>query len=265
MYWPTLSRSCWSLCWSIGSSICDPFQSKKHPSVKCLTKVDIDTCSVSKFRFCHINSRSCKNKTHLIKDAIEDMDIDILCISETWLRQKGDESVIADLKPPGYELENGARTHRDGGGLAFIYREKISKSDIIVSSLPALPVSYELLCTEIKINSVHTLLIAVYYPGYSKKHRYTRSAFLNEFRELVITIRDTNKPFIICGDMNIHLDVESDPDTRTFNSIMYEHDLKQLVTTSTQQSGHILDIVIIPNSFHTRQFLSWISVFLTIT
>ena len=200
-------------------------------------------------RICHINARSSRNKTHKIKDAIDDMDIDIMCISETWLYAKGDDVKKAELKPPGYEIVSTPRIVRGGGGLAFIYREPLATKDLL-SELPYSPVTYEASFSQLKIDNHNVLLTCVYYPGYSKKHKYSRSKFLHEFCELVILIRNKYTFFIICGDLNLHLDVVSDADTKLFNDcIINEHDLKQLVSSSTQQSGHILDVVIVPNIF----------------
>ena len=202
----------------------------------------------SNIRLCHLNTRSSRNKTHLICDLIDDMSIDILCISETWLYEKGDEATKKQLKPETYEILSKSRKGRSGGGLAFIHRTPLVKKDID-SSFSFSHLSYELFCSELSLNGIKTLLICIYYPGYSKKHTYSRAKFIDEFAELIISIRNFNKPFIICGDFNIHLDVLSDSDTKMFNSILYEHELNQLVSSPTQQSGHILDGVIIPTSF----------------
>ncbi|CAB4003012.1 Hypothetical predicted protein, partial [Paramuricea clavata] len=46
-----------------------------------------------------INARSVCNKTLLIKDLVVDKRIDLLGITETWLHQEGDDSIIGDLCP----------------------------------------------------------------------------------------------------------------------------------------------------------------------
>ena len=49
---------------------------------------------------CLINLRSCNNKTALMKQFINDLDLDICTITETWLKE-GDEVGKAALKPEG--------------------------------------------------------------------------------------------------------------------------------------------------------------------
>ena len=83
---------------------------------------------------CHLNAQSiCGNalktrqKRTAIVDFIADHDVDIMIVSETWLRESGDESKCADLRPPGYKLYNFPRklgtTAKSGGGIALIVKQ----------------------------------------------------------------------------------------------------------------------------------------------
>ena len=54
--------------------------------------------------FTLLNARSVRNKSLTIKDFVVDNDIDILALTETWLRSdESDEFIIRDLRPEGYE------------------------------------------------------------------------------------------------------------------------------------------------------------------
>ena len=83
---------------------------------------------------CHLNAQSvCGNalktrqKRTAIADFIADHDVDIMIVSETWLREFSDESKCADLRSPGYKLYNFPRklgtTAKSGGGIALIVKQ----------------------------------------------------------------------------------------------------------------------------------------------
>ena len=78
---------------------------------------------------CLINPRSCNNKTALMKQFINDLDLDICAITETWLKEDDEIGKMA-LKPEGYEILSSPHPIRLDGGIAVIYKEdlKITKS-----------------------------------------------------------------------------------------------------------------------------------------
>jgi len=49
---------------------------------------------------------------------------------------------------------------------------------------------------------------------------------------------------IITGDLNIHVDVKSNGEARTFFSILDSHGLTQHINSATHKGGHRLDLVI---------------------
>ena len=73
-----------------------------------------------------INARSVKNKTLAINEEIIQHDWDILAITETWLKQTGDEAIVTELLPPGYTLHHVARHCGRGGGVAVVYRNTVN-------------------------------------------------------------------------------------------------------------------------------------------
>ena len=49
---------------------------------------------------------------------------------------------------------------------------------------------------------------------------------------------------LLVGDLNFHLDVENDPDTNKFHTLIDSMNFKQHITEATHRSGHILDVAI---------------------
>ena len=68
------------------------------------------------FRIACLNTQSCRNKTNSIVDLIQELNIDLLCITESWLREVGDENIQLALAPPDYSVKSFPRIGRSGGG-----------------------------------------------------------------------------------------------------------------------------------------------------
>ena len=51
-----------------------------------------------------MNGQSARNKTMTINEYVREENINLLAITETWLKQDGDTSVIAELIPEGYSM-----------------------------------------------------------------------------------------------------------------------------------------------------------------
>ena len=87
-----------------------------HPATAVMATVTRKTTSLTL-----INSRSVRNKAYLIRDYIVDRDLDIVCITETWL-STSDTAVINALTPEGYNFRHLPRTDRRGGGVGVLYK-----------------------------------------------------------------------------------------------------------------------------------------------
>ena len=76
--------------------------------------------------YCLLNARSVcdvkqAGKATVICDLIEDNDIDILAITETWL-SINDSISTGRITPAGYQLLHFQRAHGTGGGVAVVYK-----------------------------------------------------------------------------------------------------------------------------------------------
>ena len=77
--------------------------------------------------FICLNIRS--NKTTSLFDFIVSQNIDVLALTEKWLCC-GDNAVLNELLPPGYDIQHVDRERR-GGGVALIYKKDISFRNIV--------------------------------------------------------------------------------------------------------------------------------------
>ena len=71
----------------------------------------------------YLNAQSCRNKASELNDLVTDHDIDIFLLTETWLKEQGDEAQKAEMTPAGYILKSFPRKNRRGGGLAFLMKK----------------------------------------------------------------------------------------------------------------------------------------------
>ena len=75
--------------------------------------------------FCLLNARSINNKSFIIKDFVVDQNVDILALTETWIRSDNpDQCTINNLCPNGYSFQHISRKTK-GGGVALLYKQNL--------------------------------------------------------------------------------------------------------------------------------------------
>ena len=92
----------------------------------------------SAIKMCLLNPCSVCNKTYIPQYFVTDHNIDLMVLTETWL--KGDDRdnvILAELLPPGYTIKHNARQVR-GGGVVIMHPSTLSVTRVehSVSSPP---------------------------------------------------------------------------------------------------------------------------------
>ena len=88
-------------------------------------------------------------------------------------------------------------------------------------------------------------LTIVYRPPYSTKHPVTISSFVSEFSQYLESFVLCTEPILLCGDFNIQVDVQDNPNVESFLDLIDSLGLVQHVhLVATHVQGHILDLVI---------------------
>ena len=182
-----------------------------------------------------LNPWSVCNKSLSIFDFILEQDIDVLCITETWLTgTEKDSSVISELVPKGYSLLHNPRSSR-GGGIAIIHRSTINVTPLKrIGHFP----SFEYM--ECTMKHPQSLCLCVVY----RAPRHPTSQFLTEFPEILETISAYNGHILITGDFNFHMENAEDCHATELKSLLTSFNLTQHVTQETHRGGGILDLVI---------------------
>jgi len=199
----------------------------------------IPPTNIPKLKAAVLNARSVCNKALSLCEYVKDNNIDVFGITETWLKP-ADQSVIAELTPPGYTTLHIPRSSGRGGGVAIIHRDSIQVK--ASSSHPYR--SFEYIERKIITKSTSFLFVVLYRPPPSAKNSLTVPIFMEEFGSYLESVLISNSKLVLCGDFNFHMDSPSHPDTKEFLDLIDSAGLHQYVTTPTHTSGHILDIVL---------------------
>ena len=77
-------------------------------------------------KFMSYNCRSIRNKTPDVMSLIENNDVDVALIQETWLRET-DCSILYEIEELGYTLKSYRKPRKTelGGGIAFIFKNAL--------------------------------------------------------------------------------------------------------------------------------------------
>ena len=185
--------------------------------------------------FVCLNIRSLKNKTTNLFDFIVSHNLDVLALTETWLCN-GDNIILNELLPPGYDIRHVDRGRR-GGGVALIYKKYISFRNIVTTNEIT---QFELLDCIIKVNKLSTRVVVVYRPPPSCKNGLRYEDFALEWASYIEQFVEVQEELLIVGDFNIHVD-SSNNESQSFLNILNANGLIQHVKSSTHQKGHILD------------------------
>ena len=164
---------------------------------------------------------------------LEDNDIQIGCITETWFDSiKG--VFTTTIKDAGFKIVHDVREDKRGGGTAIIYKDnlKVKPGKASCTRFQSFEFSYVYLT--IKITKI--LLLNVY-----RKQEVPCKTFCQEVEQLIDSLFDTAEVLMIVGDFNVWIDEEGNAEAKQLETIMSAYGLSQLVRYPTIKSGHTLD------------------------
>ena len=189
------------------------------------------------------NTRSVHNKLHHIAESLNEFDLDILCLTETWLFPSDIDIVRAAL-PKSHSIAHVPRTTTTGapgGGVTLIYSLAISNIKHGMAAFQAS--SFELMGASFSCHRQTINIYIVYRPG----HPGTDRAFMKEFGSFLDGLLLVGGNSIICGDFNYWVD---DPSSKPFSAEFVElldlSNFENFVSFPTHLSGHTLDLILAP-------------------
>ncbi|RUA04366.1 MAG: hypothetical protein DSY43_06485 [Gammaproteobacteria bacterium] len=182
------------------------------------------------------------NKSSIIKDFVVDHNVDVLALTETWIRSdNSDQRIINDLCPNGYLFKHIPRKTK-GGGVALLYKLNFKVKNTTTTKSYK---SFELADYVIHYSPRKLLrMIVIYRPPPSTSNALTLNLFFDEFSQFLESTTTITQPMLICGDFNFHLDVNEDRSAQRFSDLLDIFNLQQHVKGETHKSGHTLDLII---------------------
>ena len=182
-----------------------------------------------------MNVRSIKPKTAPFSEYVTSNKLDIVAVTETWLKHDETKSTIADISPPGYSFFHKPRAdQRAGGGVGILVSDKF-KTDI--HPLQSFK-TFEAISARIGNNSFSGFVVCLY------RLKNGTCQFFDEFQDLLQNIISLYDNLYVLGDFNLHLDNSRYGNTNKFNEILTCFDLKQHVNFPAHVHGHWLDLLI---------------------
>ena len=149
-------------------------------------------------------------KEKSIAELINDNDLDILALTETWLSHEEDPSIEL-MKPPGYTFKHNPRDTR-GGGVGLLFRESYKITKVKSKKYK----SFEHHTIGLSHGSESIRITTFYNPDGVCSDEF--SVDLNEFLNKLLT--NNNVHHLILGDFNFHMDVPSDSNVKKFLEIL---------------------------------------------
>lgn len=175
------------------------------------------------------------NRFPSIVSEIQNADVDIFCITETWLRE-GEPLPDDGLSNAGYSNFSVPRpTDTRGGGLAFVYKSVFRVEHIPLPSFH----SFEQASAQFWLYDQELFTVTLVYRAPQK----SVSVFISEFDDLLERLF-ASKNHIILGDFNIHIDHSDDYLAMRFVQMFQQYGFCQYVRDPTHVGGHILDLLI---------------------
>ena len=219
--------------------------------------------SARNIKACHLNVRSLRNKTSAFSDFVLSNDLDIVGVTETWLRPSDTQGLMDEITPAGFQLHQVPRENKKGGGVAVLVRNDIDSVRCQIDQQE----TFEHITVKLSDRQSSQLLVHVIYrpPSTSK------SRFIEEFNSFMEAAALSPHENIILGDVNIQLDSQNCW-TEKFNTVLLDFDFIQHVSTPTHIQGHILDVLCTSKSLtssvhhHVKDVISdHLAVFFTTT
>ena len=197
-----------------------------------INNTNTTTTNIPHLKSATLNVHSIRNKVDIIIEHFKDLDLDILCITETWL-STNDTPIIASLNNDIHHFVHLPRAGTNyGGGIGILYNNNIKMTNN--KDLEQLH-SEAFSCTFHPIYSHSFTFITIYRPPH-----HSIPKFIVELNNLLNT---TNMHTTILGDFNIPISNNAHF-SKLLNNTIESHNCIQHVNKPTHSTGNILDLII---------------------
>ena len=193
-----------------------------------------------RLNICHINISSIKRKLHYVHDLLVTHNLDVLCVTETWLDASIPDSFLAFR---GYSLVRRDRPGRRGGGVLMYIRTSISTTHINAIAPATCDLEVASVILEFQRSGLapwRLPVICVYRPPSSPAVFWEH---ISHYTDSVTDLTPTNS-LCMLGDFNVNVLGDSLPChyTRFCNT----YDVKNVIAEPTRfLSNSCLDLILL--------------------
>lgn len=178
------------------------------------------------------NAQSLNNKIHEFVQLLDDNDVDVALVTETWLSAESGTTTFA-IREHCYEIEHSYRGKR-GGGVAIIYKPNINiKADGIIKSYVSFMYKNVILNGKVKIN-----LACLY-----RLQEISDSQFITDLEDFLSIHSCKSDTLILAGDFNFHYEDTDSKYVKELADVTSSFGLSQFVIGPTHKLGHTIDLV----------------------
>ena len=215
------------------------------------TTTTSNSCFLSTLKCVLFNSQSLCNKFSILSHMLDNSDLDIVCITETWLKSRIPDSCIVNGSD--YSIWRSDRMEKTGGGVCIITR---NKSVVATPVLILKTVEQADVCAiDIQCNNSAIRLINVYRPPRSECGAES-AELMKSLVKCLVDLCDTNWPVILVGDFNLPsvdwslplIAHDDDNCISRFNLFIFQHAFDQLVNEPTRGDS-LLDLIFCNDEF----------------
>ena len=140
-----------------------------------------------------LNARSICNKSADILEVFNERNVDVMAITETWLKSK-DTVTPSNLTSQGHKFVHNCRINKSGGGVGLLYKPDVN---LRIPSIRFATTSFEYMECEILCSRKTVRLFVLYRPPAS-----SITLFLTEFSTLIESMLSSPTEFVVMGDFN---------------------------------------------------------------
>lgn len=203
-------------------------------TTKVSSSSQIDT---NKLRILHQNIAGICNKADLLDITLNELvnrhkEVDILCFSETNVKQDTEKNVKLD----NYKLISSFCRDKNKGGTCIMTKKTLDAKPLLFP--PDLAAKFYFECCGIDVPTLNLIVIAIYrIPNHTKAHI---GIFLHKLEQLLeyISVKFNKKKIVICGDWNIDI-LKENTSSKELKSVLENYNFNMHILTPTRQSSCI--------------------------
>ena len=168
---------------------------------------------------------------HLVLQVLNDKNIDIACIQETWFTSESG-TITSIIKQAGYNIVHFYRTNKVGAGVAILWKPKLEhlKHVCKIKTKDYVSLHYQCIVFDFKPKLI---IISIY-----RLQEIPFKQFLEDLDDLITDHFNNTHSLILLGDFNVHFDYFQHNHTIRLVDLASSFGLSQLIEGSTHKHSH---------------------------